>query len=70
MRINNLFEQFQGVSVILKKFEGFGENVEFRSGSKWAFKFLRYIMVLRFLNDLDRLEYKVFKNVRIEFNRV
>ena len=67
MRINNLFEQFQGVSVILKKFKSFGENVEFRSGSKWAFKFLRYIMVLRFLNDFDRLEYKVFKNVKIEF---
>ena len=35
----------------LKKFGGCGENVKFKSRSEWAFKFLRYLMVLRFLND-------------------
>ena len=39
----------------LKKFGGCGGNVEFRSRSEWAFEFLRYLMVLRFLNDPNGL---------------
>ena len=39
----------------LKKFGGCGGNVEFKSRSEWAFEFLRYLMVLRFLNDPNGL---------------
>ena len=39
----------------LKEFGGCGGNVEFKSRSKWAFEFLRYLMVLRFLNDPNGL---------------
>ena len=39
----------------LKKFGGCGKNMEFKSRSEWAFKFLRYLMVLRFLNDPNGL---------------
>ena len=39
----------------LKKFGGYGGNVEYKSRSVWAFKFLRYLMVLRFLNDPNGL---------------
>ena len=39
----------------LKEFGGCGGNVEFKSRSEWAFKFLKYLMVLRFLNDPNGL---------------
>ena len=39
----------------LKKFGGYGKNVKLKSRSKWAFEFLRYLMVLRFLNDPNGL---------------
>ena len=35
----------------LRKFGGCEGNVEFKSRSEWTFEFLRYLMVLRFLND-------------------
>ena len=38
-----------------KIIRGYCENVKFRSGSEWAFEFLRYLMVLRFLNDPNKL---------------
>ena len=39
----------------LKKFGGCGGNVEFKSRLEWAFEFLKYLMVLRFLNDPNGL---------------
>ena len=39
----------------LKEFGGCGRNVKFKSKSKWAFEFLRYLMVLWFLNDPNGL---------------
>ena len=39
----------------LKKFGGCGGNVEFKNRSECAFEFLRYLMVLRFLNDPNGL---------------
>ena len=64
--INDWFDQFQEVRVISKNgvevkcliernFGGCDGNVKFRSGLKEVFRFLRYLMVLRFLNDLNRL---------------
>ena len=39
----------------LKKFGSCDGNVKFKNMSKWAFEFLRYLMVLRFLNDPNGL---------------
>ena len=38
-----------------KDFGGCNENVGLRSGSEGAFEFLRYLMVIRFLNDSNGL---------------
>ena len=64
--INDWIDQFWEVRVMsknwlwsqvfdLKEFGGYGENVKFKSRSEWAFDFLRYLMVLRFLNDPNGL---------------
>ena len=45
-----------------KIIRGYCENVKFRSGSEWAFEFLRYLMVLRFLNDHNMI---LFINVKV-----
>ena len=39
----------------LKKFGSCDGNVKIKSESEWAFDFLRYLMVLRFLNDPNGL---------------
>ena len=39
----------------LKKFGSCDGNVGFRSGSEGAFEFLRYLIVIRFLNDPNGL---------------
>ena len=65
-RITDRFDQFQEVRVISKNgvevkcliernFGGCDGNVKFRSGPEEVFKFLRYLMVLKFLNDPNRL---------------
>ena len=49
-----------------ENFGGYDENVGLRSGSEGVFEFLRYLMVIRFLNDpnglvLDPILSKLFE---------
>ena len=48
---NNVKELMWSQVFYLKKFGGCDGNVEFKSRSEQAFEFLRYLMLLRFLND-------------------